>query len=79
MALLINSIQTEELSEYKLEKLTRSDDDELVDLNEVIMGWMSLYMEFDRVNEIKLRDESSEIIQGLIELRDNTILNKKSM
>jgi len=71
MALLTNSIQTQELNEYKPEKITRSNDDDLVDLNKVIYGWMKLYMEFDREKETELRDESCEIIQGLIELRDN--------
>ena len=71
MAILTNSIPIQEYTEYEPEELKISEDDELVDLNKVIEGWYNLIMEFEKENEIELRDESYEIIKGLIELRDN--------
>ena len=72
MATLSNSIAIQEYNEYKPRRFKRSEDDELIDLNMVIKGWYSLIMEFEKENEIELRDESYEIIKGLIELRDNS-------
>ena len=63
MALTTNSIQTQELNEYQ--------PDETAEINSVILGWMRLYNEFDSKNEVELRDESYEIVMGLIEMRDN--------
>jgi len=73
MALLMKSIQTQEINAYNPERISRPQDDE-VDINQVLKGWMSLYMEFDRENEIELRDESIMIIHGLIEMKNNVVL-----
>ncbi len=71
MALSTNSITPQEIEEFTPKNYSRSEEFEDIDINNVIKGWFNLYIEFDKANELELRDESCEIIQGLIELRDN--------